>query len=57
MNTAAIKFDAFENLKNQDCQQRILKARKVLGDKIVGVSVYESNFISFNTKSAAVLDA
>ena len=35
MNTAAIKFDAFENLKNQDCQQRILKARKVLGDEIV----------------------
>ena len=35
MNTATIKFDAFENLKNDDCQERILKARKILGDKIV----------------------
>ena len=35
MNTAAIKFDAFENLKNHDCQERILKARKILGDEIV----------------------
>ena len=28
MNTATIKFDAFESLKNEDCQQRILKAKK-----------------------------
>ena len=35
MNTATIKFDAFESLKNEDCQQRILKAKKTLGDEIV----------------------
>ena len=35
MNTATIKFDSFENLKNQDCQERIIKARKALGDEIV----------------------
>ena len=35
MNTATIKFDTFENLKNDDCQDRILNARKALGDKIV----------------------
>ena len=38
MNTATIKFDSFENLKNQDCQERIIKARKALGDEIVTVS-------------------
>ena len=35
MNTATIKFDAFESLKNEDCQDRIIKAKKTLGDKIV----------------------
>ena len=35
MNTATIKFDAFESLKNDDCQDRIIKAKKTLGDKIV----------------------
>jgi quinolinate synthase len=35
MNTATIKFDAFESLKNEDCQDRIIKAKKSLGDKIV----------------------
>ena len=35
MNTANIKFDAFESLKNEDCQDRIIKAKKSLGDKIV----------------------
>ena len=35
MNTATIKFDAFESLKNDDCQDRIIKAKKSLGDKIV----------------------
>lgn len=35
MNTATVKFDAFESLKNDDCQERIIKAKKTLGDKIV----------------------
>ena len=35
MNTATIKFDSFESLKNEDCQDRIIKAKKTLGDKIV----------------------
>ena len=35
MSTATIKFDAFESLKNDDCQDRIIKAKKTLGDKIV----------------------
>jgi len=35
MNTATIKFDAFESLKNEDCQDRIIRAKKYLGDKIV----------------------
>ena len=35
MNTATIKFDAFESLKNEDCQDRIIRAKKSLGDKIV----------------------
>lgn len=35
MNTATIKFEAFESLKNEDCQQRILKAKKTLGDEII----------------------
>ena len=35
MNTATIKFDAFEGLKNDDCQERIIKAKKTLGEKIV----------------------
>jgi len=35
MNTTTIKFDAFESLKNDDCQDRIIKAKKSLGDKIV----------------------
>ena len=35
MNTATIKFDAFESLKNEDCQDSIIKAKRTLGDKIV----------------------
>ena len=35
MNTATIKFDAFENLKNQDCQDRIIQAKKTLGNEVV----------------------
>jgi quinolinate synthase len=35
MNTATIKFDAFESLKNEDCQDRIIRAKKSLGNKIV----------------------
>ncbi len=35
MNTATIKFDAFESLKNEDCQDRIIRAKKSLGDKVV----------------------
>jgi len=35
MNTATIKFEAFESLKNEDCQQRILKAKKTLGNEII----------------------
>ena len=35
MNTATIKFEAFESLKNDDCQDSIIKAKKTLGDKIV----------------------
>tara|TARA_B100000795_G_C22765736_1_gene425626 strand:+ start:286 stop:1383 length:1098 start_codon:yes stop_codon:yes gene_type:complete len=35
MNTTKIKFDAFENLKNDDCQQRIIEAKKALGDKVI----------------------
>ena len=35
MNTATIKFDAFETLKNDDCQDRIIIAKKSLKDKIV----------------------
>ena len=35
MNTVAIKFDAFEDLKNEECQERILKAKKALGKKII----------------------
>jgi quinolinate synthase len=35
MNTATIKFDAFESLKNEDCQERIIQAKKSLGNEIV----------------------
>ena len=35
MNTATIKFDAFESLKNEDCQERIIQAKKSLGNQIV----------------------
>ena len=35
MNTATIKFEAFESLQNDDCQERIIKAKKLLGKKIV----------------------
>ena len=35
MNTATIKFDSFENLKNEECQDSIIRAKKTLGDKIV----------------------
>ena len=35
MNTVAIKFDAFEDLKNEECQERILRAKKSLGNKII----------------------
>jgi len=35
MNTATIKFDVFESLKNDDCQERIIRAKKALGDQIV----------------------
>jgi quinolinate synthase len=35
MNTATIKFDSFESLKNEDCQDSIIKAKRTLGDKIV----------------------
>ena len=35
MNTATIKFDTFENLKNQDCQDRIIQAKKTLGNEVV----------------------
>ncbi|MCH9781151.1 MAG: quinolinate synthase NadA [Betaproteobacteria bacterium] len=35
MNTATIKFEAFESLKNEDCQQRILKAKNTLGNEII----------------------
>jgi len=35
MNIATIKFDSFERLQSDDCQDRIIEARKVLGEKIV----------------------
>ncbi|MDB4138336.1 quinolinate synthase NadA [Methylophilaceae bacterium] len=35
MNTTTIKFDAFETLKNDDCQERIIEAKKALGDQVV----------------------
>jgi quinolinate synthase len=35
MNTTTIKFDTFEALKNDDCQERIIKAKKALGDQII----------------------
>ena len=35
MTTATIKFDSFESLKNEDCQDKIIKAKKTLGDRIV----------------------
>jgi len=35
MNVATIKFDTFESLKNEDCQERIIRAKKSLGDKLV----------------------
>ncbi len=35
MNIATIKFDSFEKLQSDDCQDRIIKARKALGEKIV----------------------
>ncbi|MDC0126781.1 quinolinate synthase NadA [Methylophilaceae bacterium] len=35
MNTATIKFNSFESLKNEDCQDKIIKAKKTLGDRIV----------------------
>ena len=35
MNTATIKFEAFESLKNEDCQQRILRAKKRWGMKLL----------------------
>jgi quinolinate synthase len=35
MNTVAIKFDAFEDLKNEECQERILRAKKALSNKII----------------------
>ena len=47
MNTATIKFDAFEGLKNDDCQERIIKAKKTLGEKIVRFSGRKS-LISLN---------
>jgi len=35
MNTATIKFDTFERLHEDDCQERIIKAKKDLGDKVI----------------------
>ena len=35
MNTATIKFEAFEGLQNDECQKRILDAKKKLGKKII----------------------
>ena len=35
MNTATIKFDAFERLESEDCQARILDAKKLLGNDVV----------------------
>jgi len=35
MNTATIKFDTFERLKSNDCQARILDAKKSLGSDLV----------------------
>ena len=35
MNSATIKFEAFEGLQNDECQKRILDAKKKLGKKII----------------------
>jgi quinolinate synthase len=35
MNSTTIKFDAFETLKNDDCEQRIIEAKEALGDQII----------------------
>ena len=49
MNTATIKFDSFESLKNEDCQDRIIKAKKTLGDKIVILGHHYQNTIALLT--------
>ena len=35
MNTSTITFDSFEKLKNDDCQERIIKAKNILGKDLV----------------------
>ena len=35
MNTSTITFDPFQKLKNEDCQERIIKAKKILGDDLL----------------------
>jgi hypothetical protein len=31
MNISTINFDSFQKLKDEDCQERIIKAKKILG--------------------------
>jgi len=35
MNTSTITFDSFEKLKSEDCQDRIVKAKNMLGKDLV----------------------
>jgi quinolinate synthase len=35
MNISTINFDSFQKLKDEDCQERIIKAKKILGKDLL----------------------
>ena len=35
MNISTINFDSFQKLKDEDCQERIIKAKKILGQDLL----------------------
>ena len=35
MNISTINFDSFQKLKDEDCQERIIKAKKKLGKDLL----------------------
>ena len=39
MNISTINFDSFQKLKDEDCQERIIKAKKILGKDLLRLRI------------------